>query len=238
MPPELTNSVVFSDSKGDAIGTVLGSDIRNVSALTETKGRIAKRQDQVIEIVYEQRTIRGEHIAILKIEDKYISDILQAINVIKSNVADEIYWTYRSLTFTAETDHQTKTIGIYFLAPFMAQEEEIVWENTVFGKQNKLSWTQLITNYRIYEYDFNTHQGRALLFPGLEDIVVMNQRRTSKSNTVATYARSRYMVAGSGNTNTTSRTLGDLVFIFDGKPFVTFSQISDPHGLARLLKSI
>jgi ribosomal protein L40E len=113
-----------------------------------------------------------------------------------------------------------------------------IWVNAVYGKQNKLSWMQLIENYRIYQYIFDTHQAKALLFPGLDDVVVMNQRRTSKSNTVGTYARSRYIVAGTGNTNTTSSTLGDLVFICGGSPFITFSQISDPHGLARLVKSI
>lgn len=33
-------------------------------------------------------------------------------------------------------------------------------------------------------------------------------------------------------------TLGDLVFISGGKTIATFSQISDPHGVARLVKSI
>jgi hypothetical protein len=125
VPQELTNSLVFSDRKGNIIGNVPGSEIHDVSITTETKGRIVKRQDQVIEILYQQGRDRREHTAILNVEDKYISDIYQAINTIISNVTDENYWAYRSLTFTPETA-QTKTIGIYFSARFMAQEEEIV----------------------------------------------------------------------------------------------------------------
>jgi hypothetical protein len=86
VPPELTNCLVFSDGKDNAIGTVLGSDIHNVRVLTETKGRNAKRQDQMIEITYTDQTSRDEHTAILNVEDKYINDILQAINVIKFSI--------------------------------------------------------------------------------------------------------------------------------------------------------
>ena len=33
-------------------------------------------------------------------------------------------------------------------------------------------------------------------------------------------------------------TIGDVVFIADGKPYITFRQVSDPHGLASVVKSI
>jgi uncharacterized Zn-binding protein involved in type VI secretion len=82
---------------------------------------------------------------------------------------------------------------------------------------------QMITNYRIFEYNFNTHQGKALLYQGLDNVVVTNQRRTSKSNTVGTYVKSRSLAADSANTNSTTMTLGDLVFISGGKPIATFN---------------
>jgi hypothetical protein len=77
-----------------------------------------------------------------------------------------------------------------------------------------------------------------ILFPGLKDIVVNNQRRVSNSNSIGSYSRSRYNLSGVGNTKTTSMTVGDIVFIAEGKPYITFRQISDPHGLARVVKSI
>lgn len=33
-------------------------------------------------------------------------------------------------------------------------------------------------------------------------------------------------------------TIGDVIFIAEGKPYITFSQIADPHGLASVVKSL
>jgi len=32
-------------------------------------------------------------------------------------------------------------------------------------------------------------------------------------------------------------TFGDIVFVSQGRPFITFRQVQDPHGLAKLIKS-
>jgi hypothetical protein len=76
------------------------------------------------------------------------------------------------------------------------------------------------------------------LLPLLEDIVGSNQRRTSNTNSIGSYSRSRYHLAGLGNSKTTSVTIGDVSFIYDGKPFIKFTQVSDPNGLASVVKSI
>jgi len=46
------------------------------------------------------------------------------------------------------------------------------------------------------------------------------------------------MRTGYGNTRTRSSsvTYGDVIFISDGKPFITLYQIRDPHGLTRIAK--
>ena len=80
-----------------------------------------------------------------------------------------------------------------------------------------------------------------VLLPALEDVVVNNQRRTSSTDSVAFYSGSYHRYAGSlsgvRNTKGTSVTIGDVVFIADGKPFITFNQVADPHGLARVVRS-
>jgi ribosomal protein L40E len=66
----------------------------------------------------------------------------------------------------------------------------------------------------------------------------MNQRRASNSTSIGTYAMSRYNITGFRNSRTTSLTIGDLQFIAEGRPYITFRQLGDPNGLARLIKSL
>jgi hypothetical protein len=39
---------------------------------------------------------------------------------------------------------------------------------------------------------------------------------------------------GTGKTTTSSITIGDVIFMMDGQPFITFRQIKDTQGLARI----
>src|ERR687887_96776 len=82
------------------------------------------------------------------------------------------------------------------------------------------------------------HAGKFVLLPGLEDVVVNNQRRTSHSNSVGFYSRSYYNLSGFSSSTGNSMTIGDVVFIAMGKPYIIFRQIGDPHGFASVVKSI
>ena len=48
------------------------------------------------------------------------------------------------------------------------------------------------------------------------------------------------MRTGFGNTKTRSSSVthGDVIFLSDGKPFITLYQIRDPHGLSRIAKGV
>lgn len=81
-------------------------------------------------------------------------------------------------------------------------------------------------------------QWTVVLMPGLQDVVVNNHSGASNTDSIGSYSRSRYNLSGFGNARTTSMTIGDVVFIADGKPYITFRQVSDPHGLASVVKSI
>jgi hypothetical protein len=58
-----------------------------------------------------------------------------------------------------------------------------------------------------------------LYVPGLEDVVVNYQRRTSNSNSVGFYSRSYYNLSGFSSSTGNSMTIGDVVFIAMGKPY-------------------
>lgn len=68
--------------------------------------------------------------------------------------------------------------------------------------------------------------------------MVNNQRRASNTNSVAFYSRSYHNLSGFRNAKGNSMTIGDVIFIADGKPYVRFSQVGDPHGLASVAKSL
>jgi hypothetical protein len=68
-------------------------------------------------------------------------------------------------------------------------------------------------------------------------VVVMNQHRVSQSNYMGTYY-GRYTRFGMGNSQSRSKTIGDVVFMNQGRTVMRFNQIADPSGVVRLAKSI
>src|SRR5829696_6413204 len=112
-------------------------------------------------------------------------------------------------------------------------KEETLWRNQVtkgiFKKM--VVEVQTITNYRILRND------KGIMFKDIDDMVVTNQHRVSQSNYMGTYY-GRYTRFGVGNTQSRSKTIGDVVFMRQGRPVIRFNQIADPHGVVRLAKSV
>lgn len=109
--------------------------------------------------------------------------------------------------------------------------EEIIWSFPITKGIFKKTVVQerQITNHRVIQGE--NYMGLKLL----EDIVVMNQHRVSDSS-YASVGVGRYSPRyGSGRSK--SRTVGDIAFIYQGKPQIIFSQIYDPQGVARLVKA-
>ena len=104
------------------------------------------------------------------------------------------------------------------------------------------TWSEALTNFRVFQYNFRTHLANYALISRIDDVIVTNQRRISESQSSGIYYGTRFgsMRTGTGNTRTTSSsiTIGDVIFMVDGRPFITFTQIKDPHGLARIAKSV
>jgi hypothetical protein len=75
---------------------------------------------------------------------------------------------------------------------------------------------------------------RGVKFKDTDDVVVMNQHRVSQSNYMGTYY-GRYARFGMGNTQSRSKTIGDVVFIRQGIPVIRFNQIlMELQGLQNL----
>jgi hypothetical protein len=109
-----------------------------------------------------------------------------------------------------------------------AIEEQIIWKNEVMKGiiRKEVGETQILTNLRVIR------NGQAFNLHSLDDVVVMNKHSIRKGTYVST---GRYTRIGTGTS--TGKSIGDVVFIYQGKPVITFYQIGDPAGLAKLAKT-
>ena len=227
-PIEAGNMIELCTGKNTQF-TITSGALYSVGVMEDTKkgflGR--KKQDLLLEVKFydnEQRQKQQQDLSsvLLNVEDKQVQEIMQYIQGIKDLVNMKNYWSQ-----------------VYGL-PFLLEGESIIWSNLqTEGTINKrATWLEVITNHRILQYSFQEHAPNYVTLSALEDVVVMNQKRMSKSSHYAGYGRSKYHIAGTGGGTSTGITIGDIVFVSQGKPIITLHQVQDPRGLAKLVKSM
>ncbi len=237
-PIELDASLLFYNKKSRQGPIYPLSKVKDVRVTHQVKGSLRKKTDLLVEI--ELDSSQGyNNIILFDLEDKFVNTFIQQVNQIRGKLNDESLWTSRIINVPSGTGIITP-IRIYPMAPFLSDGEQIVWNNikTKGVLNKKIQWLDLVTDYRVYQYDYDSKLGNFVLISVIEDVVVNNQRRMSNSNRYGTYTHSRYATGAFGNTKTTSMTIGDVVIIANGKPYVTFGGVSDPNGLARIIKSL
>jgi hypothetical protein len=237
-PVELDASLLFYNKKSRQGPLCPLIKVRDIRVVHQVKGSLRKKTDLMIEIELDLQT-GNDNTIVFDLEDKFINPFIQQVNQIRSKLYDETLWTSRIINLRTDTGIMSP-IQIYPMAPFLSSGEQIIWNNikTKGIVNKKIQWLDLVTDYRVYQYDYDNKLGNFVLISGIDDVVVNNQRRISNSNRYGTYAHSRYATAAFGNTKTTSMTIGDVVIIADGKPYVTFAGVSDPNGLAKVIKSM
>ena len=98
-------------------------------------------------------------------------------NSIASHI-DATYWTHRSLTFQTGPVGQTMVVDIYPLTPFLAEGENVIWRNMKIdpAAKDKIVEIDIVTNYRVFQYSYDSHTGTAILLPSIEDVAAVNVR--------------------------------------------------------------
>src|ERR671918_427280 len=210
-------------SGGRAIAALPIDQVRDVSVVSRPKGIIKKKEDQAVRIAFTGNDTL-EHWIIIDIDDKYIREFLDHTEKLRQKESDETYWVYHSLTFQTGPAGQTKVVNIYPLTPFLAEGEDVVWRNmkTDSAAKDKIVEIDLVTNYRVFQYNYESHTGTAILLPSIEDVAAVNGRTYTFSNKLQ---------------GTNSKIIGDIILTAEGRPFLRFSQVSDPDGLVSLIKS-
>ena len=214
------------------------TDILDIHIKTEIKnGFFRKKEDALIEFVLNHNGERKE--ILINVNDKHITKILEIINHNRNFNYDEYL---KTLEIPFESDGVVQYTTVYPKTPFIAIGEKILWSNlqTKGTLNRQIVWFEALTNFRLFQYNYNSHLSSYAFLSEIDDIIVTNQKRVSESQSGGTYYGNRIgsMRTGYGNTRTRSSsvTYGDVVFIVDGKPFITLYQMRDPHGISRMAK--
>lgn len=189
----------------------------------EDEGFLGRKKRTFLELKWLERYSKTENISLFMVEDRYMNEIISKVEELRQIPSG--YWE--------------KNQSLYWKTPFLGYNEEILWYNIgTEGIINKnIKWLDVITNYRIMEYFFHNHLANTILLFAVDDIVIMNRHSSSQSYSIGNYYGGRNTIMSFRNSNTKSRTIGDVIIMHGGKPFITFHQVSDPQGIKNLIKS-
>ncbi len=235
-PIEAGNRFEFTNKTNPAVSFYTPiEDIVEISTPEQTEEAPADK-DLLLEIEFRDDQGNKKSIA-FTVRDRHIEEIL----VRTLQPMAQKYWDAVELEYNL--DGVSKTTQLYYKAPFLSDGEELLWINTkIEGIANRhIRWLEALTNFRAIYYDFGKHESGRIPLNLVDDVIVKNQGTASGSNIFGTFtARANDIVIGTEVSpgREGSRTIGDVHFIRDGKSFVAFVQVSDPHGLAGLAKAV
>ncbi len=236
-PIEVGNKLEFKSKKDTSISFLIPiKDVIAISIPQPAKGML-KKENMLLEMEFYDNQGNQNSMS-FNVLDVYVQEILDQVKGCKT--VEQGYWD--TIDFQYNLDGATKTTQLYYGVPFLSDGEELLWINTkVEGIANKrIRWLEALTNFRAVYYDFLKHDSGRIPLIFVDDVIVANQQNTSKSERVGTFTTDCDRFSGTGMSGTygTGSTIGDVHFMKDGKPTVTFLQVSDPHMLAALAKTV
>jgi ribosomal protein L40E len=223
-PIEIGNKIELYKQDVPVISISIKS-IKMINTTSRTKGMLKKQEDLMLEITFDD----GSQIRTIKLDvsDKQVNEILSKINNLRD--LENRYWTV--INFTYVDDGRDVPITLFPTSPFLAAGEKILWHvaktGGVFSKY--MEWIQVLTNFRMLEYDFQTHRSTVIALPSIDDIIIANRRTESETTHTGDY---KY-----GVSSTKSRTIGNIVFMSEGKPMITLNGIFDPDAVVEIARS-
>jgi hypothetical protein len=240
-PIELDASILFYNSKSKEGPLLPISTITDIKVVNQTRGIFRKREKLMVEISFDNRDKEKKMIKI-DLKDKQIDEFIQHVKTIQNKLQND-----DNLKITSLLNFKTQTglissVKIYPMTPFLFQGEEIVWNNIItkegFDDIKKISWLDLVTNYRVFQYDYISHRGSFILIDEIVDTEVKNIRQLSDLNTHETQDISKYSISDHRDIKIQTNTIGDIVVIADKKLPITLKNIKDPNGLTIVIESM
>lgn len=174
----------------------------------------------------------GELEVILNVEDKEADIILKDIEDLR-NIDIVNYWQPVKLPYEKD-DGSIVDIEIFPKTPYLAENEVLLWYRieTKGAIHKHIFWIKAITNFRVFQYNFESHLANYVILTSLDDVAVTNRYRVSQGQNYGVFTGQRYRSMSGGfytsTGNSRSTSVGDVVFMYNGKPLIQFSQVSDP----------
>ena len=207
-------------------------NITDAKIVEQTSGYIIKRQDLLIEITFVDNDpagiVKDKHSVMIDVEEKDAHLIIDLLKMFKDIEEKSGFWTKSQVIYRDPNGRQI-TNEIFLEAPFFAENERIKWFWRIVEREDKrstIAYLRALTNFRVFEYNYKFHTGRARALNNIEDVLVtlrddnkdipMNETQfgifTDINNTIEVDIK-----------NTTKmKTIGDIAFIANDEPFATF----------------
>jgi ribosomal protein L40E len=132
------------------------------------------------------------------------------------------------------------TFNIYHNAPYLADGEEMVWQRLtfeIFNKERKITNIDAVTNCRVFQYDYRSHQGTGILFPLLKNQTVSNQHPTTSTDPIGNYFITSLNLTGIKEP-ASPKISGDISFQAQDESTITFTAITDPDTLSTAIRRL
>ena len=235
-PPESGAAIVFGrDEVREGNPGISFSRILSVEKVTDYRTpKDLSSLDTFLEIIF---VGDGGNQTQLKIgmDISYMEKIMNELQTLMKINTDPSYWKGHSILFPSSTE-KLKTINIYPLTPFLADEEEIVWIQSRDNKYKKVIWVNVVTNFRIFQYSYEKHSGSAILIPNLKDVEVANEKKISLPIAGA-YSEFAHTMLKTTKSNSAG-IFADITFVATDDSRITFKLINDPETMLSLISEL
>ncbi|AIC14557.1 zinc ribbon domain-containing protein [Nitrososphaera viennensis] len=237
MPPECGNVLNLYKDTSLVLGIAISSIEEITPVMAEKKGLLGKKGDLVLDIIYNDGS-GSAHSVRMDVDDEKGGEIVEKVNRFKKTEKDQdVFYDFEYLE-----NGQWLPDRLYPATPFLAKYEKLVWvtQDTagVFSKRYK--WIKALTNIRAFYYNFESRAVDAITLTIVQDVIVMNKRKESasrSSGTITLYERGSYTTGQFRSAqDATTVTIGDVAFMYNGAPRITFVGVEDPDALAALAR--
>jgi hypothetical protein len=228
IPIELGNFIQFRGIENDIILRIPMKNILYVTKAAQivTKHWPRKVIDLEVKIHYvdEKQEQKHDKIICFNVEDRCIDTIIKKISMLK-DVDNHRYWTKICVSY--KRDDSIKTAIILPETPFLGEGEKILWANKKLDEitNGQIVRLRALTNFRVFEYDFQKHKCHYVLLTDVEDIILTNKKSIPDKR----------IETGNHLALSEATIVADLTFINKQKPEIVFNEINDPEYLINLL---
>lgn len=236
VPIEVGNKLLFVKGKGLYLEIPTGS-VTSIEKYAETeKGLTGTKNNVKVLVSYDDGS---PHSVAFDVADDKVDELINEIDFMR--LYERQY--FDALDFEYRQGNGWRPSKLYARTLYLADGEQVLWmdDGSSWLGFGSYKWVKALTNFRVFYYDFKAHQCNSLSLPMVESVVVANKRRETRSDHQGEM-QTREGLLGPvsqtrGSTQSESVSVGDVLFMHAGKPYVTIRDIEDPDGMAQMARS-